>query len=1365
MSMQNILPADNEYPELLLALAVFGKPLGRTATLDFARTLHLRSPDGKAWTGKSANEVIDYCVQRNFLELVPQGFVCTAAHVLPAFKLGVQTGRVREWCESLLRHLHLIDHRSHQSDWVPAADVISGLRIAVYGGYLKHAQVLLQQLHQYPPADIFRLAFAAHIDAALIETIDKRHREEIAIHLLHGALRHPDENVVTLIDWGVARIAAGEASDSLRYATLRHLLWRGQFAQCMQLLGDDASEQAVFMRADCAVMQGEYARALQLYDDGVVLARESGKARYGLMPQNSAWLRVAAMVASDDPSLLEAAGAVARGEARISNVKHLWSSLQQAIEVRRGDVLAKSLWITLSGTDMYEDFTHAIVLAWLRKPFDSHSKACIERWAAIAEATGYQWLAGEFKASLALGSDDSVGRSLAAAFAQESSWQRTLAAIAALATGQAELAAEETRIAWIIAGAEDDAALSIEAWEQKRSTRGWNRGKKISFGKLARSEQLNADDARVVQALERVTNTTYQLDRHRALRALIGHPLVFFADNLDTPAELALAEPELLVTRNGQDMQIALLPGAGQILAAFGEFEYDTNPGKVHLPCLLLRQSATRAHVIALNATHRRVAKLIGENTVVPESGSEQLRAAIDGAARHFTVHSEIATGANETPGDVTIRAELAPHGSGLRLHLAVRPFGDQGPRYTPGRGSARVFARIAGQSQAVLRDLAAEHNALDNVLVALEEFSVDGDTLEAQCEDPTQCLALVEALQAMNEQVRIEWPAGVRFKISRTYTVSDMQVALNRRHDWFTASGGLTLDDGEVIELRRLIESARSNHGRFIPLGDGGFVALSDDLRRRIEEISLLDEATDGAAQLPLSAALAIADVTDGASLQLGRQWRETLAKIEEAQALDPQLPSTLQAELRPYQLDGYKWLARLAHWGGGACLADDMGLGKTVQALAVLLARAPHGPALVVAPTSVCQNWIDEARRFAPTLNVKLFVGADRATLIDTAGPFDVLVCSYTLLQQEIGSFSARQWHSLVLDEAQAVKNFSTKRAQAVLSLQADFRIAATGTPIENRLEELWMLFRFLNPGLLGSRERFNGRFAGPIERGNGDVRAHLRRFIAPFILRRTKTEVLTELPPRTEITLTIEPEAEEQAFHEALRQSALNALADQSRPPQQRRFQVLAELMRVRRACCDPTLVTPNANVGSAKLDAFAELVQELIANRHKALVFSQFVDYLSLLRARLDELGIRYQYLDGATPAAERSVRVNAFQGGDGDLFLISLRAGGVGLNLTAADYVIITDPWWNPAVEDQAASRAHRMGQERPVTVYRLAMKDSIEERIMNLHAEKRALADSLFTGEEFGGAWSVEDLMQLLRDGPHEDQRRPSQGG
>jgi SNF2 family DNA or RNA helicase len=295
--------------------------------------------------------------------------------------------------------------------------------------------------------------------------------------------------------------------------------------------------------------------------------------------------------------------------------------------------------------------------------------------------------------------------------------------------------------------------------------------------------------------------------------------------------------------------------------------------------------------------------------------------------------------------------------------------------------------------------------------------------------------------------------------------------------------------------------------------------------------------------------------------------------------------------------------------------------------------------------------------------------------------------------------------------------------------------------------------MLFRFLNPGLLGSRERFNERFAAPIERrADAKARERLQRLIAPFVLRRTKTAVLSELPERTEIVLTVDPSGAERAFHEGLRQSALAAIGDETLTPGRRRFQVLTELMRLRRACCDPRLVAPEAALPGCKLDTFTKLAQELAANRHKALVFSQFVDYLKLLRARLDALGASYQYLDGSTPAEERARSVRAFQAGEGDFFLISLRAGGFGLNLTAADYVVICDPWWNPAVEDQAVSRAHRMGQRRPVTVYRLVVEGSIEERIMDLHRDKRALAESLFSGEGFGQSLSIEELTSLLRE-------------
>jgi SNF2 family DNA or RNA helicase len=444
---------------------------------------------------------------------------------------------------------------------------------------------------------------------------------------------------------------------------------------------------------------------------------------------------------------------------------------------------------------------------------------------------------------------------------------------------------------------------------------------------------------------------------------------------------------------------------------------------------------------------------------------------------------------------------------------------------------------------------------------------------------------------------------------------------------------------------------------------------------------------------------------------------------------------------------------MSRLAHAGLGACLADDMGLGKTVQTLALLLSRAALGPALVIAPTSVCGNWTAEAARFAPSLRVLNYGEGDRQALLAEAGAGDLVIASYALAQIDDEAFGAREWATLVLDEAQALKNAATKRAKAIATLQAGFRLALTGTPVENRLADLWSIMNLLNPGLLGSSGQFNDRFAGPIERQRDEAaRGRLRRLVSAFLLRRTKAQVLTDLPPRTEIVHRIEPGPEERTFLEATRRSAIERIAGlgDEVAEGQAAFHVLAELTRLRRAACDPRLVAPELGIVGAKAQEFEQLALELVAGRHKALVFSQFTDFLKLLAERLVAAGISYQYLDGSTPAAERTKRVAAFQAGVGDLFLISLKAGGFGLNLTAADYVLIVDPWWNPAAEDQAMGRAHRIGQQRPVTVYRLVTAGSVEERIVALHQDKRSLADGILEGQDQGKPIGAAELRELL---------------
>jgi SNF2 family DNA or RNA helicase len=475
----------------------------------------------------------------------------------------------------------------------------------------------------------------------------------------------------------------------------------------------------------------------------------------------------------------------------------------------------------------------------------------------------------------------------------------------------------------------------------------------------------------------------------------------------------------------------------------------------------------------------------------------------------------------------------------------------------------------------------------------------------------------------------------------------------------------------------------------------------------------------------------------------------------MKAARSFEPSLPAQLTADLRPYQAEGYQWLARLAEWGVGACLADDMGLGKTVQALAVLLARAERGPALVVAPTSVCFNWVREAERFAPSLRPVLFREGDRAATLAALGPSDLLVCSWGLLVGHAEPLAKVRFATLVLDEAQAIKNPATRRARAARDLSTEWRVALSGTPLENHLGELWSLFRVVAPGLLGSWESFRERFASPIERDRNPERlAALSRVVRPFILRRTKDQVAKELPARTEVRQLVTLSAPERQLYDDARIAAVARLAEEGGgSDQQKRFEVLAALTRLRQLACHPKLYDPASSVPSSKLSRFMEIVAELKDNGHRALVFSQFTSHLALVREALDEKGVTYLYLDGQTPVPERVRRVDAFQAGQADLFLISLKAGGTGLNLTAADYVVHLDPWWNPSVEDQATDRAHRIGQVRPVTVYRLVSKGTIEEAILALHEEKRDLVAGVLDGAGTAAKLTNVELIALIRAG------------
>ena len=468
------------------------------------------------------------------------------------------------------------------------------------------------------------------------------------------------------------------------------------------------------------------------------------------------------------------------------------------------------------------------------------------------------------------------------------------------------------------------------------------------------------------------------------------------------------------------------------------------------------------------------------------------------------------------------------------------------------------------------------------------------------------------------------------------------------------------------------------------------------------------------------------------------------------EQRAPEPrQEPATLKAELRPYQRAGLGWLHFLRDSHIGGCLADDMGLGKTVQTLALLESiRGGDRPSLVVAPRSLLFNWAAEAARFAPQLRVREHHGAERTR--DEFDDCDIVLTTYATMRLDIEHLSGVEFEYVILDEAQAIKNASSQVAKASRQLRAKHRLALSGTPIENHLGELWSLFEFLNPGLLGNSRWFQRTFAArntPPER-----RDALARALRPLILRRTKEQVAPELPERTEQTLYCELEGKQKKLYDELRDHYRAALLGRIRKGgiEKSRMQILEALLRLRQAACHPALIDANSDVTSAKSELLLEELHELLDSGHRALIFSQFTSFLAIVRKTLDAERVPYLYLDGKT--RDRQSLVEEFQSDAGpQLFLISLKAGGLGLNLTNADYIFLLDPWWNPAVEAQAIDRAHRIGRVRPVVAYRLIARDTVEEKILELQSRKRELAESIISEDNSVlRKLEVEDLELLL---------------
>ena len=984
-------------------------------------------------------------------------------------------------------------------------------------------------------------------------------------------------------------------------------------------------------------------------------------------------------------------------------------------------------------------FVQVLVVRWMKGV--AADRIGLEDYATLARTNGYVWLADEMDRA----SRGAPHGGLLALFGNKQGWELGLDSLrtAASAIDDAEAFVDpaatrkDSLVWWTLTLEPEKDWIGLDAY---LVTPRAARGSKIAAKRLAEGAQPGADeqDQRIAEVIVRLRDLGRELVPSAVMLPLVGHPRV--RDGEGRHLSIVLAEPRLDVQKTPEGARIALVPSTFDRGGVGLAREEDR--------ILVYRETPAAARIRAA---------LPAAGLTVPDEGLARMYEVLGAVGGDIPVSSEafVPIDTATEPGDPRIHVQLFRAGETIRTRIRVVPGGTSGPALRPGAPPAEAVVPRDGRLVRVVRDLGDESERLARLADTCPTLaSLPQDGADGVARDVETCLELLVELRDAEADVVVDWLAGQPLRAPIVRNPTNVRIRVKGDGALLTVDGGLVVDESRVIGMTELLEASSRARGRFLPIGDDEYVALTDALRKKLEGLQRVQRLSkDG--RIP-AALLGVDGLWDDLDVSFSASLEKRRAALEDGRELDIAVPHDLTAELRDYQRDGFLFLARRTEGGLGACLADDMGLGKTVQAIALLLHRRAKGPALVIVPTSVRRNWESELAKFAPSLDIERFGDGVRSATIATAGAGTVVLVTYGLLVAEDALLASRTWGTIVFDEAHALKNAATQRWSAARGLHADAIVALTGTPVENQAGELHALFDLLLPGMLGTRKTFDRAFGLAIANGEREATNQLRQIIRPFILRRTKGEVLAELPPRTEITQIVMPSPEQLAFCEAIRRKALETLASAQKAKgagaARARIELLAEITRLRRAAIDPRLVGGDTAPPGTKIDALVELVTELKAEGRRALVFSQFLEVLDLARTAVEKAGIECLRLDGTMSESARADAVAAFQAGRADIFLVSLKAGGVGMNLTAADFVVFLDPWWNPAVEDQATGRAHRMGQERPVTVARLITEQTIEEKILALHAKKRKLYEDIVSGADGAGTLSVDAIGALLEE-------------
>ena len=895
---------------------------------------------------------------------------------------------------------------------------------------------------------------------------------------------------------------------------------------------------------------------------------------------------------------------------------------------------------------------------------------------------------------------------------------------------------------------------------EKRSKDGdWDKGTLYTRNEFTalKYEEMNATDIKIAAALRKLDERRNQdlPEVPVILPLLLGSDRIFVGSYYErpyTPAMVEVESPWLSFQAAGMEIKIS------------SNVPVPDPPGASVPESVVTLDGDGVYHVIPMSPEQRIVIDGMLKTGSIPSSALASLRQTLEKLDGLVELHTDLDDlgRMEEREGSPVLAVRVKPSENDYEMTVQAAPLQEGLARFSPGEGDASAYDTLEGHTVAIRRDLVGEYENYDILRSFFEtEIGIPYESYQtARLSTSEHLLALLSFVHDNPQSFFMEWPEGEILKFKDISESKDVDISVTTNVNWFEVEGSIQLS-GKKRTLEEILAMWKNSDVEgYLRVGEREYARMSKTLQKHLAAISELGKPDKkGRISVPSIQVGTLAKVLGdegGLHAEMDEGFKNLLSRMEEAYKSSPELPEGLNATLRDYQLQGYQWMARLDSWGAGACLADDMGLGKTVQALAFLLHKKESGPSLVVAPKSVVPNWATETERFAPSLKVVILNELqNRKAALESAAAGDLFLVSYGVLVTSVDILKAVNWNVVCLDEAHQIKNRTTRMSQAAMSLQAGSRIILTGTPVQNHLGELWNLMQFINPGLLGHWTAFKDKYINGPEMDDYK-RELLKGLTQPFILRRTKEEVLGELPDKVSYEHMVHLTSTEMAVYEEARQ-LLEVKYKKHKTKAERamvqdvKVEFFAELTRLRLMANAMELVNSGWKGGSSKVDALKDIMSTLMdGGDNRVIIFSQFTSFLDIIGRMLTKEGYKYLYLDGSTSLKERKMLVTKFQAGLCPIFLVSLKAGGLGLNLTAANYVIIADPWWNPAIEKQAEDRAHRMGQERAVTIIRLVAQHTIEEKILRLHETKKELSDAILEGTDRSHKLSMDDVLDMV---------------